>query len=248
MAIDTSLLSSLGLLITPGSSGTGASGTSTSTTASAGDTSASSSGGSGVSGALSQQDFLNLMTTQLQNQDPLKPMDSGQFLSQMAEFGTVSGINNLQTSFNQLATSLTSNQGLQASSLVGHQVAVSSTVGVLPAQGAMKAAVDVPSSTGDVSVDITDATGQVVKHLDLGAQASGISQFTWDGTTASGTQAAPGQYTIKATANIGGQQTALTTYGVDTVNSVTLGSNGNGPLLNLSSLGQVDLSQVEQFF
>jgi len=247
MAIDTSLLSSLGLLVNPGSSGANGSGSSTGAAAGAAAAGASSSSGSGMSGALGQQDFLNLMVAQLKNQDPFKPMDSGQFLSQMAQFGTVSGIGDLQTSFKQLATSLTSNQGLQASSLVGHQVAVSSNVGVLPAQGGMQAAVSVPSSTGDVSVDITDATGQVVKHLDLGAQASGISQFTWDGTTDSGGQAAPGQYAIKAAANIGGQQTSLGTYAVDTVNSVTLGSNGSGTSLNLGSLGQVDLSQVKQF-
>lgn len=244
MAIDTALLSQLGILKNPGSSGNSSVGSSG--TASAG---TASGPGSAVksTGTLGQQDFLKLMVTQLQNQDPFKPMDSGQFLSQMAQFGTVSGIGDLQNSFKQLSSSLTSNQGLQASSLVGHEVAVPSAQGVLPAQGSMKAAVDVPSATSQVSVDITDGTGQIIKHMDLGPQASGLSQFSWDGTTDSGTRATAGQYTIKATANIGGQQTALNSYAVDTVNSVTLNNNGTGPSLSLSALGQVDLSQVKQF-
>ena len=68
---------------------------------------------------LGQTDFLNLMMTELKNQDPTKPMDSSSFLGQLAQFGTVSGLANLQTSFDSLKTSLVSNQALQAASLVG---------------------------------------------------------------------------------------------------------------------------------
>lgn len=239
MAIDTALLSQLGILQDPSVSNgsSSASGTSGST---------ASGSASSPAGALGQQDFLTLMVTQLQNQDPFQPMQSGQFLSQMAQFGTVSGIGDLQNSFSQLASSLTSNQGLQASTLVGHSVAVPSSQGILPAQGGMKAALDVPSGAADVAVDITDASGQVVKHMDLGAQAAGLTQFSWDGTTDSGTTAPPGSYTIKATASVGGQQTALSSYAIDTVASVTLDGSGQGPSLNLDALGAVPLSQVKQ--
>ncbi len=206
----------------------------------------SQSSSSTSSNKLGQSDFLKLMTTQLSNQDPTKPMDSANFLSQMAQFSTVSGIGDLQTSFQQLASSMSSNEGLQASSLVGHSVAVPSAQGVLPAQGGMAAAVDVPSSAADVVVDIVDQTGQVVKHLDLGPQGAGLAQFNWDGTTATGTRGAAGAYTIKAAAVTGGQSTALDVYGVDNVKSVTLNSNGTGPQLNLSSLGTVDFSKVKQ--
>ena len=70
-------------------------------------------------GDLGQEDFLHLMLTQLKNQDPFKPMESGEFLGQLAQFGTVQGLAGLQTSFDSLSSSLVSNQALQASSLVG---------------------------------------------------------------------------------------------------------------------------------
>jgi flagellar basal-body rod modification protein FlgD len=224
-AVNTDLLSSLGLLQ---NSSPSASGSSTSTN------------------QLGQQDFLKLMTTQLSNQDPFKPMDSGAFLSQMAEFSTVSGIGDLQTSFQQLAASLTSNQGLQASSLVGHAVAVPSTQGVLPDQGGMGAAVDVPTDATDVVVDIVDQSGQVVKHMDLGPQGTGLTQLSWDGVTTAGSRAAAGTYGINATAVIGNQTEALNVYAVDTVDSVTLNGNGSAPQLNLGTLGTVDFSKVKQ--
>lgn len=228
MTVNTDLLTSLGLMQGSGQSQTASSSSAQST------------------GQLSQQEFLKLMTTQLSNQDPMNPMDNGQFLAQIAQFGTVSGIGDLNTSFQSLASSMSSNQGLQASSLVGHTVAVPSTKAVLPSQGSMMAAVDVPESTNNLSVDIVAADGQVVKHLDLGPTGTGLTQFAWDGTTATGAQAAPGLYTINASALQGGQQTALDVYAVDQVSSVTLGANGAAPTLNLATLGPVDLSAVKQ--
>lgn len=227
-SVNTDLLSSLGLLQNSTQSKT------------------SNSSSTQSSNQLGQQDFLQLMITQLKNQDPTKPLDSGNFLSQMAEFSTVSGIGDLQTSFQTLANSLSSNEGLQASSLVGHSVAVPSSVGILTGAGGMQGAVDVPSGATDVVVDVTDRTGQVIKQLDLGSQSSGLAQFTWDGTTSTGATAAPGEYSIKATGLVGGQQTALNTYAVDSVSSVTLNNDGSSPTLNLGSLGPVDFISVKQ--
>src|SRR5687768_6194672 len=75
-------------------------------------------------GDLGQEDFLQLMLTQLKNQDPFKPMESGEFLGQIAQFGTVQGLAGLQTSFDSLSASLVSNQALQASALVGRSALV----------------------------------------------------------------------------------------------------------------------------
>ena len=86
-------------------------------------------------GDLGQEDFLHLMLTQLKNQDPFKPMESGEFLGQLAQFGTVQGLAGLQTSFDSLASSLVSNQALQASSLVGRSaLAATSTLGIAAGQ------------------------------------------------------------------------------------------------------------------
>src|SRR5262245_56224644 len=103
-------------------------------------------------GDLGQEDFLHLMITQLKNQDPFKPMESGEFLGQLAQFGTVQGLAGLQTSFDSLSTSLVSNQALQALTLVGRSaLATSSTLAVVAGQS-VSGAVDLPASTSIVNV------------------------------------------------------------------------------------------------
>ncbi|MGH8506011.1 MAG: flagellar hook assembly protein FlgD [Stenotrophobium sp.] len=195
---------------------------------------------------LTQDDFLKLMTAQLQNQDPMKPLDNSQFVSQMAQFSTVSGIQNLQNSFSSLSSSLTSSQSLQASSLVGHHVLVPSSTIALPATGAVQAAANLPAS-GELVVNITDASGQVVRQMDLGAQSSGVASIDWDGLDSTGKRLPAGAYTLNAqvvdAANSSSQ--AATTYVAGNVNSVSL-SAGNGITLNVQGAGPVAFNQVLQ--
>ena len=123
---------------------------------------------SSTPGDLGQKDFLELMVAQLKNQDPFKPMESGEFLTQLAQFGTVNGIQGLQSSFGQLVGSLQSVQALQASSLVGRSVLVKGDTGVLTAGGSLGGVIDLQSSAGDVSVKILDASGRIVKETRAG--------------------------------------------------------------------------------
>ncbi|MFP5344463.1 MAG: flagellar hook assembly protein FlgD [Gammaproteobacteria bacterium] len=193
---------------------------------------------------LGQEDFLKLMTTQLKNQDPLKPLEGGQFLGQIAQFSTVSGIQDLQTSFSQLATSLQANQTLQAAALIGRNVLVPGTVGALPAGGALSGVAELPSSTTQLNVSIYDSNGQLVRRLELGAQASGVTQFSWDGIKDNGQSAAPGRYTVKAEALLNGKTTALSTALQARVESVALGDMGL--VINLTGLGAVTLADIKQ--
>lgn len=211
-------------------------------------TPSASSTATGSKGAarLGQEEFLELMIAQLKNQDPTKPLQSGEFLSQMAQFSTVSGIQDLQTSFQQLAGSMYSNQALQASALVGRTVLVPSDKGVLPANGAMSGTVDLPAGTSDVAVEVYDAAGQLVRSIPLGPQAAGLVSFNWDGSATDGSIAGPGTYTVKARAQIDGQSYAVPTLAAARVDSVTLGGAAGGISLNLSGLGAVDLADVRQ--
>ena len=133
-------------------------------------------------GDLGQQDFLHLMLTQLKNQDPFKPMESGEFLGQLAQFGTVQGLAGLQTSFDGLASSLVSNQALQASTLVGRSaLAETSTLAVTQGSdghGRRRLAGELRRPS---ALSIRDATGQTVRTLQLGAQSAGLASFAWDG-------------------------------------------------------------------
>ncbi|MDH3643713.1 MAG: flagellar hook assembly protein FlgD [Gammaproteobacteria bacterium] len=195
---------------------------------------------------LGQEDFLRLMITQFKNQDPFKPMENGDFLGQIAQFGTVSGIQELQSSFSALSESLYSDQALQASALVGRTVLARLDSGALTPGGAISGAVDVPAGTPSLKIEIVDASGQVVKHMDLGSQSAGLVSFQWDGVTDDGELADPGLYNINATVTSDGGTFAAETLIAAPVESVTLARAGSGLTLNLAGMGQLPLSQVRQ--
>lgn len=193
---------------------------------------------------LGQEEFLNLMMTQLKNQDPFKPMESGEFLGQLAQFGTVQGLAGLQSSFDSLATSLVSNQALQAASLVGRSALVASSKGVLADGGVLEGAIDVPAATGNVKVEIRDSTGQVVRNLELGSQNAGLVRFEWNGATNDGEPAAPGTYTVAATYQKDKGSEAADTFVAAPIDSVRFDSKGFA--VQLRGLGEVPFSTVRE--
>jgi flagellar basal-body rod modification protein FlgD len=220
-------------------------GSSTSSTSSTSGT--SGTGSVADSTTLGGTNFLTLMLAQLKNQDPTSPVDSNQFLNQLASLSTVQGITQLNTSFASLSSSLVSAQALQASSLLGHQALVSSATAALAANGTVTGAVKIPQNTSQAVLNISDSSGVLVRQIDLGAQSTGLANFSWDGKLADGTQAAAGQYKLSAQyagATSGG--TAATTYVNGTVQSVTIGAGTTGLTLNVSGLGSVPYSNVQQ--
>jgi flagellar basal-body rod modification protein FlgD len=220
---------------TGGTSGTGSS------------TSSGSTSGSASSVSLGGTDFLTLMLAQLQNQDPTSPVDSNAFLSQLASLSEVQGINQLNTSFSALSTSLTSNQAMQASSLLGHTVAVTSTTGTLATSGAtLSGAVSVPQTSSQVTLNISNSAGVLVQSINLGAQSAGLANFSWNGETSSGSAAPAGTYTLSANVSGVASGTAVTTQVNGVVDSVTMGAGTTGLTLNVAGLGSVPFSSVQQ--
>lgn len=205
---------------------------------------ASASASSGAHAQLDQNEFLKLMTTQLNNQDPTKPMDSAQFMGQLAQFATVTGIQNLQSTVSRLANGIGPNRAMQAANLLNHQVTVSSNSGYLPQGGSLSGALDLPNGASVAGVDICDASGQVVKHLDLGAQHSGLAKFSWSGLDGRGQQLPPGDYTIKASATVGGKNVAPGVLVNSRVTGVSLGADNSSVNLDLQGLGTASLSDV----
>jgi flagellar basal-body rod modification protein FlgD len=205
--------------------------------------STSAAGGASLGGT----NFLTLMLAQLKNQDPTSPVDSNQFLNQLASLSTVQGITQLNTSFGSLSTSLVSSQALQASSLLGHQALVSSNTANLTANGAVSGAIDVPQTTSQAVVNISDSSGALVRQINLGAQSTGLANFSWDGKLQDGSQASAGQYTLSAQfAGATSGATAASTYVNGVVQSVTMGAGQTGLTLNVSGLGSVPFSGVKQ--
>lgn len=197
--------------------------------------------------SLGQEQFLKLMTTQMTHQDPSQPMENGQFLTQIAQFGTVSGIQDLQKSFGEFAGSINSSQALQATSLVGRHVSAPGTKGLLEAGGDITGDINVPDTTTSVKVAVIDATtGEVVKNMELGSHVAGKVPFVWDGTNTDGVMASPGVYKIDATAEIDGKNTAMETDIKSRVDSVTMGTGANGLKVNLTGLDSVNFNQIQR--
>lgn len=200
----------------------------------------------GPSSELGQDAFLKLVIAQLQNQDPMKPMENGEFLTQLAQFKQVNGIDDLKKSVDAMAGSFQSNQALQASSLVGRWVMVSSNQGHLWQEAGMAGAAEVPASASQVLVSIKDGSGQVIKQIDLGRQDKGTVDFHWDGRDGSGQAYAPGDYAIEAIANIGGEYESIATNTVVPVDSVIMGKAGTDLTVNAAGIGKIKLSDVKQ--
>ncbi len=197
--------------------------------------------------SLGQDEFLKLMTTQMTHQDPTKPMENGDFLAQMAQFGTVSGIQDLQKSFSDFSASINSNQALQAASLVGRYVSTPSETGHFNTKtGHLSGTFDLPSSSTNVSVKIMDPiTGDVLKTIDMGQKSAGSVSFVWDGKDAAGNPMPQGIYKIKPEALIDGKNTALTPNVDSLVESVSIGGT-KGIQLKLDGLGAVSFNTVKE--
>lgn len=195
---------------------------------------------------LGQADFLKLMVTQFQNQDPFEPLDNGDFLGQLAQFSTVNGITELNDSFGGLADSVQGDQVLQAANLVGHRVLAENDVAFLGAEGSLAGAVDLNASVSNVEVEITDASGQLVQRLELGQQPPGMARFEWDGTTSDGERAPEGHYLVTVRTLSGTQVESAETLLESDIESVTLGQFGQGMTLNLPGGTTMSLSQVRR--
>ncbi len=194
---------------------------------------------------LGQEDFMELMVAQLENQDPTKPMDNFEFLSQIAQFGTVDGIQGLQKGFSDMSSILYASQTLEASGLLGHKVVTGSNLGVLAADETLDATIKLPSSSSGVTVFVQDMSGRLVHSRSLGAAEAGDIDLQWDGSDDEGNLAPPGQYRVSAEAVVGGQAQALSVHTHSLVESVSIDPGGAGVMLNLAGGDQVDLTAVK---
>ncbi|MCU7847139.1 MAG: flagellar hook assembly protein FlgD [Candidatus Thiodiazotropha sp. (ex Lucinoma kastoroae)] len=196
-------------------------------------------------GQLGLEDFMNLLVTELTHQDPFKPMENSEMATQVSQFATVSGIDDLNASFNELRSSLTSDQALQAANLVGRDVLVESHVGSLANGESLQGSVNLPASASNVRVMITDRSGALVRELQLGTHEAGQVAFSWDGYDDAGDYMGDGLYQVSAVANVDDTEMAPAVLVAAEVESVNLGGPG-GIQLNLDGLGQISMNDVVQ--
>jgi len=203
----------------------------------------SSSSATDTSSSSLQQTFLQLLVTQLQNQDPTDPMDSSQMTSQLAQINTVSGISQLNTSLSSLSTQLSAGQNAQAALLIGSTVLAPGSSVTVSGGSAPELGVSLPSAASDVKLTVSNSAGQVVNTYDLGAQQAGTIPVTWTAVDSSGNAVADGTYTISATATVDGQSATATPLVASQVQSVMQQSDGSAGL-SLANGSTVALSSV----
>lgn len=200
----------------------------------------------GTEQQLKQEDFFALLTEQLANQDPTKPVENDQLVAQMTSFSTAEGITQLNQQFTGFAASMTSNQALQASGLIGQDVLVAGNVGYKGAGEGISGVVVNEQTTQNMNIGIYNAIGELVKSIDAGTQPAGNIQFKWDGTDASGNDLPAGNYTVKAEGERFGEGVAIQTAINRHVDSVSLGSSAQGVVLNLDGDVSILLDDVIQ--
>ena len=196
------------------------------------------------SDALTQEDFFSLLTQQLSYQDPSNPADNDQMIAQMTNFTMAQGITDLNTNFESLASSMTSNSALQASTLVGKQALLESNTLELGESGEAKGSAVAEEAVDNLKIKVTDASGQLVRTIDMGSQAAGAVRFSWDGNNESGERLPEGEYTITAEGSTNGEFSSLPVATFKNIESVNI--NGSSGIIINTKEGAVRLTDVAE--
>jgi len=187
----------------------------------------------------SQDRFLKLLVAQLNNQDPMNPLDNAQMTSQMAQINTVTGIQQLNQTMKSMADQFSALQVLQGASMIGRSVVTEgSNLQMADVMG--KGMFDLGNAAGNVKVEILSAGGQPVGSVELGAQNQGRHQFEWDASQYTGSKEG---LRFKVTALNGTTAVQATPLVQSKVTSA--GADGGLLTLDLEAGGTVNYSQVK---
>ncbi len=171
--------------------------------------------------AMEQQDrFMKLLVAQLNNQDPMNPMDNAQMTSQMAQISTVSGIDQLNETIKSMSAQFASMQMMQGAGMIGHDVLLQSNTLSVDG-GKAKGAIELPGNADSVSIQVLSPGGQLLDTINLGAKTAGRHAFEWDAKNYKET----GSPSFKVVASSGKQPVTATALAQDTVTSISTAGN-----------------------
>ncbi len=198
-------------------------------------------GASAVAGTnqMGQEEFLEMLLAEINNQDPLNPQSSSEFVGQLAQITSVENLNSLNSQITGLVSSLQYSQAMQATDLVGKTVTVPMNIMELENTGSMSGEVQVPVNADRLQVFVQDANGQVVSSMDFGPQYSGTVPFTTE-------DLAKGIYAISAVATYGADTETVPVALSTKVDSVVIPGGGKEIELNLAGIGAMPVSQVSR--
>jgi flagellar basal-body rod modification protein FlgD len=196
-------------------------------------------------------DFMMLLITQMQHQDPLEPMDNHDLTSQIAQINTVAGVEKLNQTLQGITEQIDAAQFLQASGLIGQGVLVPGNrvqlaVDESGAAYATPFGIELDQAVDNVKVTITNSSGQVINQYDIGPASAGVESFTWDGKNSEGQQVTEGSYRVSVEATSGDKAVAVNTLNYAVVGGITPTQSGSVRLDLGAVYGQVELSDVKQ--
>ncbi len=194
---------------------------------------------------LGADEFMTLLLEQLKNQDPLEPQDNGDFIAQMAQFSTVTGIDEMNTSISGLGSSMGGNQALQSANLVGRSVLVSANEFALDEENNLEGAFQL-ESTSSATASIYTASGELAHQIDLGIRSPGQNKFTWDGVLEDGNRAPVGDYTVAVNYGTGEFSTAAEVMLEQKIDSVNFSHGGGDIVLNTVGGQALNFSEITQ--
>jgi len=183
--------------------------------------------------------FLKLLVAQMQNQDPLSPMDNAQVTSQMAQISSVTGIEKLNATVQGLSGQFVQMQALQGAAIIGKDVVVPGNKMNMQ-DGVGQGGFELDSAADSVKVEVLNAAGHVIDTMNLGAQGAGVQSFDWK-PSASVKEAGA---TFRVSATNGGTKLAPTALMRDTVTAVS--TSGNQLVLELKKAGNVPYNDVRE--
>ena len=201
--------------------------------------SGSTSGSKNDTSAQAVQDrFLKLLVAQLNNQDPMNPLDNAQMTSQIAQLNTVTGIENLNATVTGMLSQLASMQTLQGAGMVGREVLLAGS-GMTVANGVASGSFDMTTAADSVKVEVRSAAGVLLDTIDLGAKSAGRHSFEWDASKyADGTA-----LQFKPVASASG--TVVTTTALQRAKVASVSSENNALMLTLANGSTVAYSNVK---
>lgn len=199
-----------------------------------------------INDQMGQREFLLLFTTQLENQDPLDPMQNEAFVAQLAQFSQLEATTTMGDKLSTLVDSLKGDRMLQAASLLGKKVAVPNGPAYLEQGAPISGVISIPNGADKVELNVYSMNGQLVKTEQLGRRMPGEVTVRWDGTNAQGDKMPDGQYHVVATVNSFGSVTQVPISTPDVVRGVTYSPEANDLMLEVASGLTVPLSQVTQ--
>ncbi|CAG2143241.1 Basal-body rod modification protein FlgD [compost metagenome] len=182
--------------------------------------------GGSSSAADLQNNFLKMLVTQMNNQDPLNPMDNAQLTSQLAQISTVSGLQTMNETLTALLSQTAASRAMDSANLIGKTVMVPGNAITVADGVATKIGVDVPSTADSVTVQVLDKNGNVVRNIDMKGQTAGVHDIAWDGKNDQGNAVPNGEYTFKVSGTAEGKDVSAIALVYGKVQSISGDSTG----------------------